>query len=69
MTVSYMNLGTKPSELKAGTVIRVYQLVEEVQIETAEVQANSVQPAACQDHMTRCPPHFQPFLEQTRRIC
>ena len=38
VTVRCMNLGMKPCELKAGTVIGIYQPVEEDQIEMADVQ-------------------------------
>ena len=64
-----INLGTEPRELKAGTITGVYQPIEEDQIEAAEVQTNSVLPGACQDHVTRCPPHVRPLLEQTHQIC
>ena len=50
-----MNLGTGPRELKADTTIGVYQPIEEDQIEAAEVEAKSMLPGACQEHMTRCP--------------
>ena len=69
VTVRCMNLGTEPRELKAGTIIGVYQPVDEDQIEAAEVQAKSVLPGACSEHVTRCPPHVRPLLEQTRQIC
>ena len=42
VTVRCMNLGKEPRELKAGTVIRIYQPVEYDHIETADVQAKSV---------------------------
>ena len=54
--------------LAAGTIIGIYQYIEENQIEAAEVQAKSVLPGACQDYVTRCPPHVLPLLEQTRQI-
>ena len=69
VTVRCMNLGTEPRELKAGIIIGVYQPVDEDQIEAAEVQAKSVLPGACSEHVTRCPPHVRPLLEQTRQIC
>ena len=69
VTVRCMNLGTEPRELKAGTIIGIYQPVDEDQIEAAEVQAKSVLPGACSEHVTRCPPHVRPLLEQTRQIC
>ena len=59
----------EPCELKAGTVIGIYQPVEEDQIEASDVQAKSVLPGACQDHVTKCPPHVRPLLEQARQIC
>ena len=69
MTVRCMNLGMEPRELKADTVIGIYQPVEEDQIETSDVRALSVLPGACPDHVTKCPPHVRPLLEQTRQIC
>ena len=59
----------EPCELKAGTVIGIYQPVEEDQIEASDVQAKSVLPGACHDHVTKCPPHVRPLLEQARQIC
>ena len=53
--VRCMNLGTEPRELKAGTIIGVYQPIEEDQIEATEVQAKSVLPGACPEHVTRFP--------------
>ena len=64
-----MNLGTEPRELKAGTIIGIYQPIDEDQIEDAEVQAKSILPGACQEHVTRCPAHIRPLLEQTRQVC
>ena len=64
-----MNLSTEPRELKADTVIGIYQPIEEDQVEDTEVQAKSILPAACQEHVTRCPSHVRPLLEQTREIC
>ena len=64
-----MNLGMEPHELKAGTVIGTYQPVEEDQIEASDVRAQSVLPGACPDHVTKCPPHVRPLLEQARQIC
>ena len=69
MTVRCMNLGREPRELKAGTVIRIYQPVEEDQIEASEVRAQSVLPGACSDHVTKCLPHVRPLLKQARQIC
>ena len=69
MTVRCMNLGMEPRELKAGTVIRIYQPVEEDQIEASEVRAQSVLPGACSDHVTKCLPHVRPLLKQARQIC
>ena len=43
--------------------------MDEDQIEAAEVQAKSVLPGACSEHVTQCPPHVRPLLEQTRQIC
>ena len=57
VTVQCMNLGTEPLELKAGTIIGISQPIEEDQVEDTEVQAKSILPGACQDHMTRCPAH------------
>ena len=64
-----MNLGMEPRELKAGTVIAIYQPVEEDQIEMSDVRAQSVLPGACPDRVTKCPPHVRPLLEQARQIC
>ena len=47
-----MNLGTEPRELKADTIIGVYQPIDEDQIEATEVQAKSVLPRACPKHVT-----------------
>ena len=69
VTVRCMNLGTEPRELKAGTIIGIYQPIEEDQVEDTDVQAKSILPGACQDHVTRCPAHVRPLLEQTRQIC
>ena len=69
VTVHCMNLGMEPCELKAGTVIGIYQPVEEDQVEASDVQAKSVLPGACHEHVTKCPPHVRPLLEQTRQIC
>ena len=69
VTVRCMNLGMEPRELKAGTVIGIYQPVEEDQIETTDVRAKSVLPGACPDHVTKCPAHVRPLLEQTRQAC
>ena len=33
------------------------------------MQAKSILPGACQEHVTRCPAHVRPLLEQTRQIC
>ena len=33
------------------------------------MQAKSILPGACQDHVTRCPAHVRPLLEQTRQNC
>ena len=57
VTVRCMNLGMEPRELKAGTVIGIYQPVEEDQIEASDVRAQNVLPGACTDHATKCPPH------------
>ena len=56
VTVRCMNSGTEPRELKAGTVIGIYQPIKEDQVEAAEVKAKSILPRACQDHVTKCPP-------------
>ena len=69
MTVRCINLGMEPRELMAGTVFRIYQPVEEDQIEATDVQAKSVLPGACHDHITKCSPHVRPLLEQMRQIC
>ena len=69
MTVRCMNQSMKPQELKAGTVIGIYQPVEEDQIEMTHVRAKSVLPGACPDHVTKCPAHARPLLEQTRQVC
>ena len=58
----------EPRELKAGTVIGIYQPVEKDQIEASDVRAKSVLPGACPDHVTQCPPHVRPLLEKTRQI-
>ena len=55
VTVRCKNLGTEPRELKAGTIIGIYQPIEEDQVEDTEVQAKSILPGACQDHVFRCP--------------
>ena len=47
VTVRCMNLGTEPRELKAGTIIGIYQPIEEDQVEAAEVQVKSILPRAC----------------------
>ena len=60
VTVRCMNLGMEPRELNAGTVIGMYQPVEEDQIEASDVRAQSVLPDTCPDHVTKCPPHVQP---------
>ena len=26
-------------------------------------------PGACPDHVTKCPPHVRPLLEQARQVC
>ena len=54
VTVRCMNLCTEPWELKAGTIIGVYQPIEEDKKEAAVVQAKSVLPGACQEHVARC---------------
>ena len=64
-----MILGMEPRELKAGTVIGIYQPVEKDQIKTTDVRAKSVLPGACQDHVTKCPAYVRSLLEQTRQIC
>ena len=55
--------------MKAGTVIGIYNPVEEDQMKAVEIQAKSVLPRACQDLMSRYPPLVQPLLERTRQIC
>ena len=64
-----MNLGMEPRELKAGTVIGIYQPVEKDQIEASDVRTQSVLPSACPDHATKCPPNVRLLLEQARQIC
>ena len=64
-----MNLSMEPLELKAGTVIGIYQPVEKDQIEASDVRAKSILPRACHDHVTKCPPRVRPLLEQARQIC
>ena len=63
-----INLGMKPRELTADTVIGIYHPVEKDQIEATYAQAKSVLPEACHDHVTKCPPYRRPLLEQTRQI-
>ena len=69
VTVWCMNLDTVPWELKAGIIIGIYPPIEEDKVEAPEVQAKSILQGACQDHITRCPSHVRPLLEQTRQIC
>ena len=69
VTVRCMNLGTEPREQKAGTIIGIYQPIEEDQVEDTDVKAKSILPGACQDHVTRCPAHVRLLLDQTRQIC
>ena len=65
VTVRCMNLGMEPRELKAGRG----RSVEVDQIEMTDVRAESVLPGACPDHVTKCPAHVRPLLEQTRQAC
>ena len=69
VTVWCMNIDKELQELKAGTIIRIYQPIKEDQVEAAEVQTKSILPGACQDHVTRFPSHVHTLLEQTRQIC
>ena len=64
VTVRCTNLGTESLELKAGTVIGIYQPVEDDEIERVDVRAKSV-PGICQKHVARCPENFRPLLKQT----
>ena len=41
-----MNLDTEQRELKASTIIKIYQPVEEDQVEAVEVQAKRILPGA-----------------------
>ena len=56
-------------ELNASTVIGIYQPVEEDQIEVSNVQAESVLPEVCHDHVTKCLPHIRPLPKHMRQIC
>ena len=55
VTVRCMNLRMEPRELKAGTVIKIYQPVEKNQIKASNVRAQSVLPGTCPDHVTNVP--------------
>ena len=46
VTVRCMNLSTEPRELEAGTIIGIYQPIEEDQVEDTEVQAKSILPGS-----------------------
>ena len=73
VTVRCMNLGIELRELKAATVIGIYQPVEEDLIEASEMSGPSVYCQStvlhCTDHVTKCLLHVRPLLEQTRQIC
>ena len=68
VTVRCMNLDMKPLELKAGTVIGIYQPVEEGQIKALDVRAKSVLPGACHNHVTKCSPHVRLLLKRTTSL-
>ena len=53
-----LNLGMEPRKLEAGTVIGVYQPVEDDQIERAGIKTRGELPGVCQEHAARCPQHM-----------
>ena len=60
------NLSSEPQELRSGSVIGLYQPVEEEQVEEAPIQACSVLDRDNQSAATDCPEHVLPLLHQTR---
>ena len=67
--VRCLNLTREPQQLRAGSVIGVYQPVEEDQVEGPPVQARSVLDGDRQTTTADCPAHVLSLLEQTRGVC
>ena len=54
--------------LKAGTIIGIYQPIED-QIEETSAQAQNVLPGACPEHILKCSGHVPALLKQARPVC
>ena len=66
--VRCLNLSSEPQELKSGSIIGLYQPIEDDQVEEHSVCARSVLDG---EGLTTadCPEHVLPLLNQTREIC
>ena len=67
--VRCLNLSSEPQELKSGSVIGLYQPIEEDQIEEAPIRARSILDRTSQATVADCPEHVLPLLNQTREVC
>ena len=56
-------------ELKTETVIGIYKLIKNDQIEEADARVKIVLPRVCQQHVARCLELVCLLLEQTQQIC
>ena len=67
--VRCLNLSSEPQELKSGSIIGLYQPVDDDQVEEHSVHARSVLDREGPATTADCPEHVLPLLSQTRAVC